>query len=112
MKNYLEVLSVQLFDHLLRIRKVCRVPDEFSVVSIPAGRREVSAQVDESITWQFLLAECACDPLNFIRSGERSMRLQIPQRPKRWHFRVSGQSRVFGHHLRRFTRSDNKDVER
>ena len=49
MEDNLVVHRVQRVDGAFRIREVLRVPGELPISSIPAGRRELGAEVDQSV---------------------------------------------------------------
>src|SRR6266498_1702978 len=72
-KHNLEVTGMQLINHLLRVRKVFRVPGKLAVVGVPSRWRKVGAQIDQRITWQLLLTERAGYPNDFIRPAESAM---------------------------------------
>src|SRR6185436_17886287 len=111
-KHNLEVLRVQLVNHLFRLGKVRWMPGELSVVRVPPRGREVGAQIDERIAGQLFVAEGARHPLDFVRPVKRAMRLQVAERPQRGHLWMASQARIFTHYLRWLASSHDKDVER
>src|SRR5215469_13372295 len=54
MQSDLEVLLVELFHGLWRVRKGSRVPGELAVVGVPAVGAEPGAEVDQGIAGQLL----------------------------------------------------------
>ncbi len=68
----LEMLGVQFVEHLLRIGKVRRVPGELAVARIPAGRRELGAEIDQRVAGSFFSRNVRATPR--ISSGPASVR--------------------------------------
>ncbi|GBC78216.1 hypothetical protein HRbin08_01703 [bacterium HR08] len=111
-KDDAEIHLVQLADHALGIREDGPVERERSVGRVPARRSESRPQVDEHVARQLLLAEGSGDRQDFIRTGERAMRLLIAEGPQGRHLGQSCEAGIFGHDLGRLLRSDDEDVQR
>src|SRR5262245_115290 len=85
-----ESLSVQIVDHLLRIREILWMKCELSVVSVPARRCEVGAQIDQCVARQFLFPKGPRDPFDLFGAAQRAVRLQIAERPERRQLGLAG----------------------
>src|SRR2546425_7717693 len=68
-QHHFEMLRVQLVYHLLRIGKVRLIPRELPVVRVPSGGSEVRPEIDDAVAGQFLFAEGARHPHNFLGSA-------------------------------------------
>src|SRR5215471_21845129 len=83
MQDGMKILSMQLIEHFLGIRKDPSVPDERAVLSVPARGTKPGSQIDESITRQFLFTEGLRLAQNLFAAGKRTVRLLIAETPER-----------------------------
>ena len=110
--DHLEMVGVQLIEDAFRFREVRRMPGEFAVARVPAGGRELRAEIDQRLARQLLLAKRSGDPKNLFRPRERPRRLHVPERPERRHFRQARDARVLAHDDERIARRHHKQIKR
>src|SRR6185312_14854501 len=77
----LEVLVVERSELLARLGEVAGMPAELAVARVPAGGRELRAEIDERVAGKPLVAHRACYVGYLLGVRERAMRLQIAERP-------------------------------
>src|SRR6185437_2410160 len=107
----LEVLVLERGELLARLGEVAGMPAELAVARVPAGGRELRAEIDERVAGKALVAHRACDVGYLLGAGERAMRLQIAERPARRHLGQTGDARVLAHDRRRVARRYDEQVE-
>src|SRR5690242_820779 len=105
------MLVVQLAEHRGRVGEHTRIELERAVRRVPPRRHEASAEIDECIAGQTLLAEGARDGHDHVATGKGATRLLVAERPEWRHLRESREPCILAHHLGRFTRGDDEDVE-
>src|SRR5438552_605382 len=107
----LEVQRVQLIHDGLRVWEIAGMPGELAVPRVPSGRRELGPEVDHRVNRQAFLAERARHAKDFVRTGERAMRLHVAQAPAGGQLGSAGDPRVLSHNHRRVARRDDKHIE-
>src|SRR5690242_15351873 len=107
-----EVVLMELLDHFPWVRKNTIIPSERAIFGIPPRGTKSGAQIDHRVTGKPLLAERFRFTQNLLTTGERPMRLLISKTPQRRHFRVAGQTGVFGHKRCGIPRTYEEKVER
>jgi hypothetical protein len=81
MHNGAKMLLVELIQDLFGVGKDSRIPHERTVLGVPARRTESSAQIDQGIAGQFLIAEGLCLGDHFFPTGKSAMRLLVTKAP-------------------------------
>ena len=112
MQYDLEVFLVQVSNHRRGIRKCAVIEDKRSVARVPARRTKSSAEVDEGVTRELLLAKRLGLRQHFFAARQRAMGLLITQSPDRRQVWKSCQPRVFRQKVRRVFGYDQEDVQR
>src|SRR5437867_765870 len=107
----LEVQRVQLIHDGLRVGEIAGMPGELAVPRVPSGRRELGPEVDHRVNRQAFLAERARPAKDFVRTGERAMRLHVARAPAGGELGSPGDPRVLSHDHRRVARRDDKHIE-
>src|SRR5438093_12733023 len=99
MKHHPKMHRVQFIDVRFRSWEICGVKAELLVsgrksggglLRVPTRRGESSTEIDQCVTRQFLFTELLRDGFHAFVAAERAMRLLIPERPQRRHFRMAG----------------------
>src|SRR5256885_15694902 len=92
-----EIIFVEGLDCFRRIGEDAGIPNEGTVVRVPAGRTESGAEVDHGVTRTAFFAKRCGFAQNFFFACERTMRLLVAETPEGREFGKSRQARVFGH---------------
>ena len=105
------VQRVEFLDRAFRIREVRRVPGELAVVRVPARRREIRSEIDQRVARQLLLAHRSGDRGDLRRTRERSVGLQVPERPERRQLGQPRDARVLAHDDVRIARRHDEQID-
>src|SRR3569623_374204 len=90
-QHNVEMIAVKFIQHLLGIGKCLRVEREGTVPRIPTRGAESRPKIDQPITGQLLLSKRLGDPHDFFTVRQRTMRLQVAERPEWWKVREPAQ---------------------
>src|SRR5208283_3542105 len=111
MQDGMKVLSMQLVEHFLGIRKNAGVPNEGAILGIPSRRTKPRSQIDERVTRKFLFAEGLRLAQNLFAAGEGAVRLLIAETPERGHLGMAGDVSIFRHDYGGIGRGDDEYIQ-
>src|SRR5437899_1764638 len=111
-KNYPEVQGLKVVDRLGGFGKRHGVEFEGPVTHVPPCRAVPSAQVNQGIAGQALLAESLGDGDRLVRASQSAVRLHVAEHPLRWHDRPPGQPDILHEGLGRLTKGNDENFQR